>query len=143
MVADESGEAQVDTSGPFLLALVHDRTGDTGWFGGYPGKHGELAAFLESTGYQSTNWLGLWKAFRYAEGCSKRASSSRWAAPARVRWIPTGDRSDPRSPPERLVLRGTDALPLLISDAREARRSRGSAETVHRRGADSPVRRTP
>jgi hypothetical protein len=40
---------------------------------------------------------------------------------------PTGDKPDPRSPPERLILRGTEALPLLISDERAALRERTKA----------------
>jgi len=69
LVVDESGEARVDTSGPFLMALNYDRTGDTsGWFRKYPGKYQALASFLSSIDVVTTNWLGKWRPFRYAEG---------------------------------------------------------------------------
>lgn len=120
VVADESGEARVDTSGPFLLALVHDRAGATGGLSWYPGKHRELGLFLESAGFVPSTWLGFWKPFRYAEGVLEEGELASVGGACDREVDPTGDRADARSPPERLVLRGTETLPLLITDAREA-----------------------
>ena len=73
LVVDESGEARIDPSGPFLLALVTDRTGTTGWLDPYPGKHRELGAYLKSQGFRPTNWIGRWAgALYYAEGVLDR-----------------------------------------------------------------------
>jgi hypothetical protein len=121
VVADESGEARVDTSGPFRLALVHDRIGTTGGFGPYPGTHRELGQFLESVGVETRGWLGFWKVFHYREGVIEEGELVSVGGACTREVDPTGDRADPRSPPERLVLHGTEALPLLISDGRAAR----------------------
>ena len=104
---------------------LHDRTGATGGLlSRYPGKHGELGMFLESVGFVPRTWLGFWRPFRYAEGVLEEGAFV-WVSGASDREVdPTGDKSDARSPPERLVLRGTDTLPLIISDAREAPPSR-------------------
>ncbi|HXI59876.1 MAG TPA: hypothetical protein VNO55_27600 [Polyangia bacterium] len=121
VIADESGEARVDTSGPFFLALVHDRVGSTG-FSRYPGKHGLLGLLLEERGFRPSNWLGFWKGFSYVEGVLKEGELVSVGGGSAREVDPTGDKPDPRSPPERLVLRGTEALPLLISDERAALR---------------------
>ncbi len=120
MVADESGEARVDTSGPFDLALVHDRHGGSG--GRYPGKHCDLGLLLEAAGVKPTNWLGRWRGFRYLEGVLEEGELVSVGGGSAWEVDPTGDKPDPRAPPERVVLRGTQTLPLLISDERAALR---------------------
>ena len=119
-LADESGQARVDTSGPSVLALVHDRTGATGGLSRYPGKHPELGVFLESAGFVPSTLFGFWRPFRYAEGVLEEGEVASVGGACDREVDPTGDRGDARSPPERLVLRGSDTAPLLISDAREA-----------------------
>jgi len=121
LVVDESGEARIDPSGPFLLALVTDRTGTTGWLDPYPGKHRELGAYLKSQGFRPTNWIGRWAgALYYAEGVLEEGEMVSVSGGSARELDPMGERTGPRSPPMRLVLRGTDAQPLLISDARAA-----------------------
>jgi len=117
LVADESGEARVDTSGPFRLAVVHDRRGTTSWLDEYPGKHQELALYLEAAGVISTGWHGRWKAFHYREGVIVEDQVVTVGAATVHEPDPTV-RSDPRSVPERLVVRGSEDSPLLISGAR-------------------------
>jgi hypothetical protein len=112
LLEDESGTAQIDTSGPAFLAVVHDRAGVTG--GVYPGEHRALSVILESHGLNPVNWLGRWRAIRYAEGVLEEGALVSVGGNG-VREIDQGgDRRGHRSPPERLVLRGTDAQPLLI-----------------------------
>jgi hypothetical protein len=117
LVADESGEARIDTSGPFRLAVVHDRRGTTSWLDEYPGKHGELALYLEAAGVVTTGWHGRWKAFHYREGVIAEEQIVTVGASSVHEPDPTV-RSDPRSVPERLVLRGREDSPLLISGTR-------------------------
>jgi hypothetical protein len=121
LVADESGKARIDTSGPFLMSLNHDYTGTTGWFSKYPGTHQALASFLSSMGIPSTNWLGRWRRFHYVEGVLEEGELVSVSANGVLELDPAAEQVSARSPPQRLVLRGTEALPLLISDNQEAR----------------------
>ncbi len=113
LVADESGEARVDTSGPFSLILVDDRTGTTK--GPHPGEHRELARFLKSKGIDATTWLGNWRAFKYGEGILREGDRVTIGGDTAEEIDPRGERTGLRSPPEKLVLRGTEARPLLIA----------------------------
>jgi hypothetical protein len=121
LVADESGEARIDTSGPFLMSLSYDRTGDIGGFSKYPGEHQAVASFLSSLELVLTNWLGRWRQIHYAEGVLEESELVVVSAESVLEVDATGERASPRSPPQRLVLRGTEALPLLISDGTDAR----------------------
>jgi hypothetical protein len=116
VVADESGEARVDTDGPFRIAVTYDRTGTTRWFGEYPGIHRDLARFLKAEGYLATGWFGRWKVFHYAEGVIEEDQLVTVGGASAREFDAAGRPPDRRSPPERLVLRGTDAQPLLISE---------------------------
>jgi hypothetical protein len=117
LLADESGEARIDPSGPVIMDLNHDRTGGTG--GKFPGEHEALASFLSSIDVVATNWLGRWRLFRYVEGVLEEGELVSVSAESVLEVDPTGERAGPRSPPRRLVLRGSEALPLLISDGEE------------------------
>jgi hypothetical protein len=123
LVVDETGEARVDTSGPMLISLSYDHTGYTGAFGQFPGDHQALASFLWSLDVVRINWLGRWRRFRYAEGVLEEGELVSVSADSVLEVDPMGERADLRSPPRRLVLRGTEARPLLISDAREVQGS--------------------
>jgi len=123
LVADESGEARIDTSGPYLMSLSYDHSGNTGGFDKFPDKHPALATFLLSLAVVPTNWLGRWRRFRYAEGVLEEGELVSVSADSVLEVDPMGERADLRSPPRRLVLRGTEARPLLISDAREVQGS--------------------
>jgi hypothetical protein len=115
MVADESGEARIDSSGPFLMSLSYHRTGNTSAFSIYPGLHEDLASLLSTEGVVSTSWFGRWKRFRYGEAVLEEGGLVSVSAGSVLEVDPTGERANQRSPPERVVLRGTQALPLLIS----------------------------
>jgi len=118
IVADETGEARVDTSGPVRMALVYDRSGATSWLREYPGKYRELSLCLESAGIGATNWLGRWKGFRYGEGVIEEGQVVTVGGSSAREVDPGGIRPGPRSMPELLVLRGSEASPLLISGER-------------------------
>ena len=118
MVVDESGEARIDSSGPFLMSLRYHRTGNTSAFSIFPGVHEDLASLLATAGVVSTSWFGRWKRFRYGEAVLEEGGLVSVSAGSVLEVDPAGERVNQRSPPERLVLRGTEALPLLISDER-------------------------
>ena len=120
LVADESGATRIDTSGPFLMSLNYDRKGDTDSYSEYPGKHPALASFLSSLDVVTSGWLGRWWRFRYAEGVLEEGQLVSVSAESVLEVDLAGERGGPRFPPQRLVLRGTEALPLLISNEKEA-----------------------
>jgi hypothetical protein len=113
LLTDESGTARVDTSGPLRLGLLTDYVGVTD--GDYPGKHQALSVLLESKGVVATDSLGCWARLRYAESVIADDQLVCVGGPSNREVDPTGDRSGPRVPPLRLVLRGTEAQPLLIA----------------------------
>jgi hypothetical protein len=119
LVVDESGEARIDPSGPFLMSLRYHRTGDTGVLSKYPDMHEDLASLLSTRGVVSTTLFGRWRRFRYGEAVLAEGGTVSVSAGSFHEVDPTGERVDQRSPPERVVLRGTEALPLLISDEKE------------------------
>jgi hypothetical protein len=118
LVADESGEARIDPSGPFLMSLKYDRGGESS--GKHPGKHQDLASVLAAIDIASTGWLGGWRRFRYAEGVLEEGELVSVSAASVLEVDQAGERAGPRSPPQRLVLRGTEEQPLLISDEKDA-----------------------
>jgi hypothetical protein len=120
LVEDESGRARIDADGHFLLALARARHANIWWFSSYPGKHHALSVLLESAGIRHSNWLGLWKPITYLERVLEEGDLVSVAGASAREVDAMGERSGPRSPPERLVLRGTEDRPLLISDPRSA-----------------------
>jgi hypothetical protein len=117
-VTDESGEATVDTAGPTEVFLVLDRCG--------PSRRRDqadraqlavLKKLLKSGGVAITNWFGDSKIIRYQEGVLEEGEKVSVGGRAIREVSPDGERSSPRQPPERLVLRGTAEEPLLISDS--------------------------
>jgi len=119
LLTDETGTARVDTSAPFFLALIPDRIGKTS--GPYPGKHRAISLFLESNGIKAINWLGRWRPIYYAEGVLEQDEIVSVGGDSTLEIDPGGETPSPRSPPLRLVLRGTDAQPLLIGRASRTR----------------------
>jgi hypothetical protein len=95
------------------MALVADLAATTS--GPHPGKHPQLASFLSSLGVTAMGWFGRWGRFRYAEGVLEDGALVTVSAESVFEVDPTGEREDPRSPPRRLVLRGSGERPLLIS----------------------------
>lgn len=119
-IVDESGEARIDLSGPFEMSLGGGLTGTTE--GKHPGRHPQLASFLSSLDVSSTGWFGRWRQFHYVEAVLEEGELISVSGESTLEVDPTGERTDPRSPPQCLVLRGTEETPLLISDAREVQR---------------------
>jgi hypothetical protein len=116
LLEDESGTARIDTAGPGFVALVYDRVGVTS--GIYPGNHLELSKVLESWGLLPMTWFGRWKPLRYAEGVLEIGELVTVGGNGGREIDPSGDSPGFRSPPQRLVLRGSEAEPLLISCVR-------------------------
>jgi hypothetical protein len=114
-VADESGEATIDTSKPFALDLEAERRGLPP-----PGdlssreERERVIRLLEPRRFTAHNLLGMPKYLCYEEGIvADREAVS--VAGAGVREVsPDGESAGPRSPPLRLVLRGTPRRPLRI-----------------------------
>jgi hypothetical protein len=116
LLKDDSGTARIDPAGPGFVALIHDRVGVTG--GIYPGKHLALSRVLESCGLLPMTWFGRWRPLRYAEGVLEPGELVTVGGNGAREIDPGGDRPSVRSPPERLVIRGSEAEPLLITCVR-------------------------
>ncbi len=58
--------------------------------------------------------------FYYAEGVLEEGELVAVSADSVLEVDATGERDSPRAQPQRLVLRGTEAVPLLISDRSDA-----------------------
>jgi hypothetical protein len=116
-VADESGEARIDTSGPYKLLLVPELEGQTDWRDRTDAETLKaLGDLLESRKIATKNWYGGWKRTRYeesilAEGDKVTVGGMGFHEPSAE-----GTRANLREPPQRLVLRGTPGHPLLIDD---------------------------
>jgi hypothetical protein len=119
LLEDDSGTARVETAGPGFVALVHDRVGVTS--GIYPGNHRELSMVLESWGVLPTTWLGRWRPLRYAEGVLELGELVTVGGNGAREIDPGGESLGHRSPPQRLVIRGSEEEPLLISCVRTER----------------------
>ena len=117
IVADDTGEAFVDTSGPFALALVPDQQGAMGWFDRI--TPAQLQALRSTLGSRATTWYGGWKRLRFKEGTLENDDWVSVGGSGEREQSPDGQ-SSLREPPERLVLRGTADEPLLISDSLDA-----------------------
>src|ERR1051325_8852506 len=113
---DDSGTARIDPAGPGFVALVHDRVGVTS--GIYPGKHRALSRGLATSGVLPMTWLGRWKPLRYAEGVLELGELVTVGGHGTREIDPAGESPSQRSPPQRLVIRGNDAEPLLITCVR-------------------------
>jgi hypothetical protein len=61
------------------------------------------------------NWLGRWRPLAYAEGVLAEDELVSVGGPSNREVDQAGERSGPRAPPLQLVLRGTEAQPLLIA----------------------------
>jgi len=116
LLEDDSGTARIDTAGPGFVALVHDCAGVTS--GIYPGKHRALSRVLESHGVLPMTWLGRWKPLRYAEGVLEIGELVTVGGQGAREIDPAGESPSQRSPPERLVIRGSEQEPLLITCVR-------------------------
>jgi hypothetical protein len=119
LLEDDSGTARVDTAGHGFVALVHDRVGVTS--GVYPGDHLALSKVLESCGLLPMTWLGRWRPLRYAEGVLEPGELVTVGGHGAREIDQAGDSPSMRSPPRRLVIRGSEAEPLLISSVRPQR----------------------
>jgi hypothetical protein len=121
-VADESGEAVVDTAtGPFSLDLLPDQRGSTRYLRRSEGEDiRTVRALLESENVGINHWLGPPEHFRYSEAVLLPGQEVSVAGNGRCEVAPEGQRSTPREPPQLFVMRGTVDCPLLIGDGPEA-----------------------
>jgi hypothetical protein len=119
LLEDDSGTARIDTAGPGFVALIHDRVGVTS--GIYPGNHLALSMVLESCGILPMTWFGRWRPLRYAEGVLEQGELVTAGGNGEREIDPAGDRPSLRSPPQRLVIRGSEEEPLLITCVRTER----------------------
>jgi hypothetical protein len=116
LLEDDSGTARIDPAGPGFVALVHDHVGVTS--GVYPGNHLALRTVLESCGLLPMTWRGRWMPLRYAEGVLAAGELVTVGGNAAREIDQGGDSPSLRSPPRRLVIRGSEAEPLLITSVR-------------------------
>lgn len=116
VVATERSEALIDLSGPFNLSLAADQSGVTDWLTPHPGRYRRLAEVLLAAGIRTRNFLGTWRSLTYVERILTEHEVVGVEGPGASEVDPAGERPDLRSPPQRLVLRGTDEYPLQISD---------------------------
>ena len=116
MVADETGEAFVDTAaGPFHLALNSDARGGTGLFDRI--GEAQLQALMGTGTFESASPRGK---RRYREGILREGETVAVGGRGVREVSAEGSSVNPREPPQWLVLRGTAAEPLLISDSLDA-----------------------
>jgi hypothetical protein len=123
-VADESGEATVDTTGPTELLLDVDKRGSTRRRDPENRAQRErLTRLLESRGLSTKGSFGLSKKIMYEEAILT-AGQQILVGGLGVREVsPDGERSGPRELPERVVLRGTAEEPLQICDSPDVLRA--------------------
>jgi hypothetical protein len=115
-LSDETGTAVVDTDGPFSLGLRVDETGKTGWPTRMdPSREEALKRLLETAYNPNEEWPDKAWTVRYSEAILR---DGEWASVGGngVRDLDPAGSGHGRTPPERLVLRGTEKEPVLIAD---------------------------
>lgn len=116
-VADETGEALVDTSGGYKLLLVPELEGHTDWSDRADAETLKaLGDLLRSRKIATKNWYGGWKKMRYEEAILAEGDKVTVGGLGFHESSAVGTRANLRDPPQRLVLRGTPGQPLLIDD---------------------------
>jgi len=118
VVFDESGEALVDPSGPFRLALAPDEGGGTGWTGRMGAAR--VQALQSLLGDRAINRFGGPKNLRYREGILTSGEIVSVGGHGVRELGAEGRGGGLRGSGEWLVLRGTAQEPLLISDSSAA-----------------------
>jgi hypothetical protein len=120
-VADETGRVLVEPGPHFALALERDFAGRTGFLERLTSDSLErLEAFLATRGIPARNWLGMGKTFRYNEGVLEDGETVSVGGRVVAEPHPDGDASPGRGTPMRKLLRGSQQVPLLISDDPDA-----------------------
>jgi hypothetical protein len=116
VVADESGEALVDLSGPYDLFLKLDRRGSNRLLRHSitPAQLKALRGLVDRPKIKAKHWLGYWSTLRYRAGVLDEGHEVSVLGYAACEASAVGERPNLRAPPRRLVLRGTDERPLLI-----------------------------
>jgi hypothetical protein len=116
-IVDESAEAMIDPDGPTAVVLVFDKSGPSRRFDEADRtQFKELKRILESAGISITFWLGGSKILRFREGVLEEGEEVSAGARGVGEIRPDGERLGLREPPTRVVLRGSEEEPLLISD---------------------------
>jgi hypothetical protein len=116
VVADEGGEALVDLSGPYDLFLKLDRRGSNRLLRNSitPAQLKALRELVDRPTLEAKHWLGYWSTLRYRVGVLGEGDEVSALGYAARETSAVGARPNLRTPPLRLVLRGTDERPLLI-----------------------------
>lgn len=115
-VTDESGRARVQPSPHFFVWLRSLRRGSNYSLFGVEPLVPALAALLTAGGVATRDALGTPRAFHYAEYILAEADRVAIAGDARWEIAVDGVAGGYREPPRQLVLHGSSAAPLLISD---------------------------
>jgi hypothetical protein len=120
-VTDDTGEALVETATPTVLALEYDRSGSTGFFEDIDeASLNIIKDLLEANGIETVTWIGTAKNLRYREGVLEEGETVSVGGAAARELDLKASPSGPRSLPVSFVVRGTGAVPLIISDDPEA-----------------------
>jgi hypothetical protein len=116
-VADDSGHALVETTGPVVLALERDRRGSTAWTDGMdPASRQAVFSLLSSSGVSTTTLSEKERKVRYREGVLEEGETVSVAGVAARELNLQAQPTSPRALPVSLVLRGKGEASLLISD---------------------------
>jgi hypothetical protein len=116
LVAEETGTVVIHPDRHYWLVLVEDRTDEAAWCTAPDdATFGKLAAIFKAEGIPLTGGP-FDQALRYHEGIVEVGERVTVQGRAVREVSAGGERADPRSPPEIVVLRGTAENPLRISD---------------------------
>ena len=118
-VADESGEAAVDVGAPIDLDLESQRQAVT------QRRNAEvdtLILLLKGRGISTEGALGVSRLISYEEGILAENDNVLITGIGLHEVSVDAEPSGPRQPPQRLILRGTRATPLLVSNTPAALR---------------------
>jgi hypothetical protein len=115
VVADQTGKVLVAPDGHFELALVEDAKGSDVPRLMDANTRALLVPLLERANIPHTSSWGPHR-FRFREGVLEEGELVSVLGQAGREVHTDGERPHPRSPPERIVLRGSSTVPLRISD---------------------------
>lgn len=114
-LADETGDAMLDATTPFLLALELDEQGSTERADTIDAAR--MKALISLIGPARKGWLAEPRRLRYGEGIINEGDLVSVGGSGARELNPTGRSPNSRDPARWLVLRGTDEQPLWISNA--------------------------
>ena len=116
LVVDGGAQALIEASDCFQLLLVEDEEGGNRWFDPDDAHFDRVLQLVRAAGVDAEGLFGGTKRFRYREGVLEEGEVVTVRGLAARDQRLDGERPSPRDPPELVVLRGTPAEPLRISD---------------------------